>query len=191
MFVGLTVSRDWKKLTFYYFADSYINFNSLVTDLFKIYKTRIWMSAINPASFVTPSAGLQPPGVGPIGYPQEPSADRRHPHESRNYNLSHLTQAPPNLREGLERGDFGGGNAILRNTYVDPYQGLGSGARQHDTALGHGSPSHDPFSPISSNGYGFLDPTGSDYIRAAANNQRTEHPQADWVGGFQGLSLNS
>jgi hypothetical protein len=182
---------DWKKLTFYYFADSYINFNSLVTDLFKIYKTRIWMSAINPASFVTPSAGLQPPGVGPIGYPQEPSADRRHPHESRNYNLSHLTQAPPNLREGLERGDFGGGNAILRNTYVDPYQGLGSGARQHDTALGHGSPSHDPFSPISSNGYGFLDPTGSDYIRAAANNQRTEHPQADWVGGFQGLSLNS
>lgn len=191
MFVGLTVSRDWKKLTFYYFADSYINFNSLVTDLFKIYKTRIWMSAINPASFVTPSAGLQPPGVGPIGYPQEPSADRRHPHESRNYNLSHLTQAPPNLREALERGDFGGGNTILRNTYVDPYQGLGSAARQHDTALGHGSPSHDPFSPIPSNGYGFLDPTGSDYIRAAANNQRTEHPQADWVGGFQGLSLNS
>jgi hypothetical protein len=44
-------SRDWKKLTFYYFADSYINFNSLVTDLFKVYKTRIWMSAMNPAAF--------------------------------------------------------------------------------------------------------------------------------------------
>lgn len=43
--------RDWKKLTFYYYADTYINFNSLVTDLFKIYKTRIWMSAMNPASF--------------------------------------------------------------------------------------------------------------------------------------------
>ncbi|KAK6359335.1 hypothetical protein TWF696_000496 [Orbilia brochopaga] len=42
---------DWKKLTFYYYADTYINFNSLVTDLFKIYKTRIWMSAMNPASF--------------------------------------------------------------------------------------------------------------------------------------------
>lgn len=180
---------DWKKLTFYYFADSYINFNSLVTDLFKIYKTRIWMSAINPASFVTPTAGLQPPGVGPIGYTQEPSTDRRH-HESRNYGVSPLSQAPPNLREALERGDFGGGNAVLRNTYIDPYQGLGSGARQHDTAFGHGSPSHDPFSPISSNGYGFLDPTGSDYLRAASN-QRTEHPQADWVGGFQGLSLNS
>ncbi|KAI1167178.1 PSP1 C-terminal conserved region-domain-containing protein [Nemania serpens] len=57
---------DWKKLTFYYFADCYINFNSLVTDLFKIYKTRIWMSAINPASFASPTLGLQAPsGVGP------------------------------------------------------------------------------------------------------------------------------
>ncbi|KAI5864271.1 hypothetical protein GGS23DRAFT_491081 [Durotheca rogersii] len=57
---------DWKKLTFYYFADSYINFNSLVTDLFKIYKTRIWMSAINPASFASPTLGLQAPsGIGP------------------------------------------------------------------------------------------------------------------------------
>lgn len=53
-------------MTFYYFADSYINFNPLVTDLFKIYKTRIWMSAINPASFVTPVSGLQlPSGLGP------------------------------------------------------------------------------------------------------------------------------
>lgn len=49
-------------MTFYYFAEEYINFNSLVTDLFKIYKTRIWMSAINPASFQTPVGGLQIPG---------------------------------------------------------------------------------------------------------------------------------
>ncbi|KAF4123616.1 Cell fate regulator YaaT, PSP1 superfamily [Geosmithia morbida] len=57
---------DWKKLTFYYFADAYINFNPLVTDLFKIYKTRIWMSAINPASFASPTLGIQAPsGVGP------------------------------------------------------------------------------------------------------------------------------
>lgn len=57
------LTRDWKKLTFYYFADSYINFNSLVTDLFKVYKTRIWMSAMNPASFAHP-AGIHPPGSG-------------------------------------------------------------------------------------------------------------------------------
>ncbi|TGZ79788.1 hypothetical protein EX30DRAFT_350007 [Ascodesmis nigricans] len=58
---------DWKKLTFYYFADSYINFNSLVTDLFKVYKTRIWMSAMNPASFAHPTAGPAPPLPSPLG----------------------------------------------------------------------------------------------------------------------------
>ena len=53
-------------MTFYYFADSYINFNPLVTDLFKIYKTRIWMSAISQLSLPAPSAGLQlPVGRGP------------------------------------------------------------------------------------------------------------------------------
>ncbi|CCU77280.1 PSP1 domain-containing protein [Blumeria hordei DH14] len=50
---------DWKKLTFYYFADTYVNFNSLVADLFRIYKTRIWMSAINPASHASSSNGDQ------------------------------------------------------------------------------------------------------------------------------------
>ncbi|KAG8531100.1 uncharacterized protein KY384_004457 [Bacidia gigantensis] len=61
---------DWKKLTFFYFADSYINFNPLVTDLFKIYKTRIWMSAINTAAIATPHAGLRPPGLSrnPLGH---------------------------------------------------------------------------------------------------------------------------
>ncbi|KAF2840162.1 PSP1-domain-containing protein [Patellaria atrata CBS 101060] len=49
---------DQKKLTFYYFAENYVNFNELVTDLFKSFKTRIWMSAINPASFATPSNAL-------------------------------------------------------------------------------------------------------------------------------------
>lgn len=56
---------DGKKLTFYFFSNEYINFNALVTDLFKMYKTRIWMSAINPASFQSPVSSL---GLTPI-YP--------------------------------------------------------------------------------------------------------------------------
>ncbi|KAK8244457.1 hypothetical protein HDK77DRAFT_478991 [Phyllosticta capitalensis] len=60
---------DYKKLTFFYYADCYINFNHLVTDLFKIYKARIWMSAVNPASFATPSNALSqlppPSNLGP------------------------------------------------------------------------------------------------------------------------------
>ncbi|GAB7355182.1 hypothetical protein MBLNU459_g5741t4 [Dothideomycetes sp. NU459] len=55
---------DWKKLTFYYFSERYVNFNILVTDLFKMYKTRIWMSAINPASFAS-APNQHPSGVGP------------------------------------------------------------------------------------------------------------------------------
>lgn len=54
---------DGKKLTFYFFSNEYINFNALVTDLFKMYKTRIWMSAINPASFQSPVSGM---GLTPI-----------------------------------------------------------------------------------------------------------------------------
>lgn len=42
---------DYRKLTFYYYADRYIDFNSLVQCLFRTFKTRIWMSAINPDSF--------------------------------------------------------------------------------------------------------------------------------------------
>lgn len=58
------IDRDWKKLTFYFYSTEYINFNLLVGDLFKIYKTRIWLSAINPAAFR--SKPNQPPSsIGP------------------------------------------------------------------------------------------------------------------------------
>ncbi|KAH7396566.1 hypothetical protein DE146DRAFT_614119 [Phaeosphaeria sp. MPI-PUGE-AT-0046c] len=58
---------DYHKLTYYYYAETYVNFNELVTDLFKQYKVRIWMSAINPASVVPPGGSMhQPPSaVGP------------------------------------------------------------------------------------------------------------------------------
>jgi hypothetical protein len=64
------VRSDYHKLTYYYYADSYVNFNELVTDLFKQYKVRIWMSAVNPASVVnpaTPNAMRIPPpsAIGP------------------------------------------------------------------------------------------------------------------------------
>ena len=71
-----TFKRDWKKLTFYYFADAYINFNSLVTELFKVYKTRIWMSAINPASFASVSPALHAPGG--LGYGRQSPYRQQH-----------------------------------------------------------------------------------------------------------------
>lgn len=55
---------DWKKLTFYFYAEDYVNFNALVTDLYKVYKVRIWMSAINPQTYPSP-ANKPPSSIGP------------------------------------------------------------------------------------------------------------------------------
>lgn len=58
-------NRDWQKLIFYYYADHFINFKGLVNDLYKLYKVRLWISAVNPASF-SPNAINQPStGTGP------------------------------------------------------------------------------------------------------------------------------
>jgi PSP1 C-terminal conserved region len=54
--------RDYKKLTFYFYAEQYVNFNELVTDLFKVWKLRIWLSAVNPASFSQRANTIRRPG---------------------------------------------------------------------------------------------------------------------------------
>ena len=165
---------DWKKLTFYYFADSYINFNSLVTDLFKIYKTRIWMSAINPASFVTPpTSGLPGPGTMPNPlYGQD--TDRRHQHENRQYGGS---------RDAVDTGrDIPNPVGMLRTAYGDTYQPFAQPSRQ---------PEGDIFGAQAATGFG---PTDSfDYPGSIGSNGATRmHPaQGEWLTRFQGLSLNS
>ena len=57
----LTWCSDFHKLTLFYYADAYVNFNPLVVDIFKLWKIRIWMSAVNPASVVNPAQQMQPP----------------------------------------------------------------------------------------------------------------------------------
>jgi hypothetical protein len=64
---SLTILRDYHKLTFFYYAEEYVNFNELVTDLFKQYKVRIWMSAVNPASVLNPAGMAQVPPPSAIG----------------------------------------------------------------------------------------------------------------------------
>lgn len=58
---------DYHKLTYFYYAEAYVNFNDLVADLFKNYKVRIWMSAVNPASVVNPAGLMQIPPPSAIG----------------------------------------------------------------------------------------------------------------------------
>ncbi|EAU35565.1 conserved hypothetical protein [Aspergillus terreus NIH2624] len=175
---------DWKKLTFYYFADSYINFNSLVTDLFKIYKTRIWMSAINPASFVTPpSAGLQHSNTL---YNQESQADRSHQHDNAPY--SHARDTAESGREAV-----GNPLGLVRNTYPDSFQSFGQGSRMPESGLG-GLASADPFAPYSPHSFGGLDSSYADYATSPGGSSGPPrmHPgPGDWVNRFQGLSLGS
>ncbi|OQD64624.1 hypothetical protein PENPOL_c007G00989 [Penicillium polonicum] len=171
---------DWKKLTFYYFADSYINFNSLVTDLFKIYKTRIWMSAINPASFVTPpTAGLLGPGTMPNPlYGQE--ADRRHQLENRSY---------PASRDTIDTGrEMSTPVGMLRTSHGESYQPFSQSSRHLE------APAHsDVFAPQMPSSFGPAD--SFEYpgnIGASSNGSSRAHPaQGEWTHRFQGLSLNS
>ncbi|KAH8422628.1 PSP1 family protein [Aspergillus melleus] len=174
---------DWKKLTFYYFADSYINFNSLVTDLFKIYKTRIWMSAINPASFVTPpSAGLQSPN--PLGYGQDVQTDRSHQQESRAF-------GPTRDGVNVSREAIPNPLGMLRNAYPESYQSFTQGPRPPESGLGRLG-AVDPFSTYVPNAYTGVEPGYADYASgsgATSGPGRAHAAPGEWMGRFQGLSL--
>ncbi|KAI1315133.1 hypothetical protein EDD11_001280 [Mortierella claussenii] len=50
---------DRRKLTFYFIAERRIDFRELVRDLFKIYKTRIWMYAVSPSMAQASAAALR------------------------------------------------------------------------------------------------------------------------------------
>ncbi|KAI1431739.1 hypothetical protein GGR50DRAFT_697715 [Xylaria sp. CBS 124048] len=201
---------DWKKLTFYYFADSYINFNALVTDLFKIYKTRIWMSAINPASFASPTLGLQAPsGIGPgaVGLGRVSSSnntDRR----TNQAQESQGTFAPANQTGRSFPQAF---NAPFNATDRPPagnstYPPTGF---SYPSYLNYGgsprAPGYMPGMMQTLDGYGASFPQNGDYSSAMRTRPSNSHDNApshdqaqpnmaaqnDWTGGFQGLSLNS
>ncbi|KAI0205517.1 hypothetical protein F4808DRAFT_455743 [Astrocystis sublimbata] len=202
---------DWKKLTFYYFADSYINFNSLVTDLFKIYKTRIWMSAINPASFASPTLGLQAPsGVGPgaVGMVRAAGSnntDRRanQPQDSQgtfaNANPTSRSFQPPTFISPFntaERPSAAGPAYPASTLSYATYPNYGSAPRAASFMPGV-VPTMDPYGASFSQNGDF-----SAMSRARFPNPHdapTSHDQAqpgiatpnEWVGGFQGLSLNT
>lgn len=141
------------------------------------------MSAINPASFVTPpGAGLQgSSGMANPLYSQDgPHADRRNQHEGRAYG---------GARDPAESGLDGIQNPVgmPRNVFTDSYQPFAQPSRQ--------DPGHsDAFAPYSPTSYGPLETGFSDYApdNSGSNGAARMHPaQGEWVGRFQGLSLNS
>ncbi|KAK3304341.1 uncharacterized protein B0T15DRAFT_237546 [Chaetomium strumarium] len=199
---------DWKKLTFYYFADTYINFNSLVTDLFKIYKTRIWMSAINPASFASPPLGLQAPsGVGPgaVGVNRSATSTRRQEsqQEPQAAAYSGSNQGGRGMQPSFAT-SFSADRALAPALNYPaanyPYNGYSSFGNA-------GRPGAIPYTPGMMQGPDAFSGTlsqGADYTRLARfpSPQSASGPQhdqtisslgaqGDLLGSFQGLSLNS
>lgn len=196
-------------MTFYYFADAYINFNSLVTDLFKIYKTRIWMSAINPASFASPTLGLQAPsGIGPgaVGVGRGSSNSERRPaHAQQDQQAGTYSggsqggrgfQAPFSQPFNGERPTVSPSGYPQPNYPFNQFAGFGNGSRPGNVAYVTGM-----IPPMDSYQAGFSQ--GADYaaMRSRFPNQGSPgpheqgivqmNPQGDWVGAFQGLSLNT
>jgi cell fate regulator YaaT (PSP1 superfamily) len=64
---------DRNKLTFYFIADRRIDFRELVRDLFRIYKTRIWMCAVDKTSprMINYLGGLVPVHSAPLEEEEE------------------------------------------------------------------------------------------------------------------------
>lgn len=212
-FANLIRIRDWKKLTFYYFADAYINFNSLVTDLFKIYKTRIWMSAINPASFASPTLGIQAPsGVGPgaVGVNRTSSSnERRHnpqqqDHQPQQQSFAMRAQAARGFQPSMTSPFTSDKNALPGQAYPGTAYGYGQGAAAGNapgvSAFGQGMvPNMEGMSSVGFQQLGdfqsmrhrFPTPQSVPSPNPRSQGVSPLGQQNDWAAAFQGLSLNT
>ena len=196
------LKRDWKKLTFYYFADSYINFNSLVTDLFKVYKTRIWMSAMNPASFAHPS-GLHPPGSGiaqsnPLVSIGESSNDPLHSqygNQGQAYS-AYPSNGPASMVGGNQRGSAQ--QAAMQQQQQQQQQqhiSMAGFPPRHSPVAGF-PPRHSPVAPdfIPQSGYshgqGYMNGLSPQQNSYAMGDSHGHHNNDVWMA-LQGLSLGT
>ena len=168
-----------------------------MTDLFKIYKTRIWMSAINPASFLTPVAGLQlPSGLGPGAFNTETDTYSSSRH--------HKTEMGNPIFGAFDRlWDTNQGAAIssvpFAHVYSQPFQPQDVDNRQIDQLPidyrpgGPQASGHQP--PYASASYHLQDVRPPDYAvrpHSGSGEARKPHVLAtDWGHAFQGLSLGS
>ena len=195
--------RDWKKLTFYYFADTYINFNSLVVDLFKIYKTRIWMSAINPASFASPTLGIQAPsGIGPgaVGVNRAPGGERRQTPQSQDQQPQALGR---NYRPAFTQSFAGDRGIPSASTYPQANYAYGNGPFSSNRG---NVASYAPGLSTGADNYaggfkqqGDFQALGQSFAGAQNLPSPSRHTtgvspipsQHDWTAAFQGLSLNT
>lgn len=196
--------RDWKKLTFFYFADSYINFNPLVTDLFKIYKTRIWMSAINTAAIGSPGGSHHlpnGPGHGAFSPELDEYSMRRHTRQDPSPTSTGISQtalgAPDHGWDpNRDIGSIGG--LTYPQLYGQPFQAPGFDMRQ----LSQYPMDYRHLGPHAVNPQASFNSLDYDAPNLHHNSSFTSQPEdrndvarerqdpaRDWTQAFQGLSL--
>ncbi|GMM36228.1 hypothetical protein DASC09_035530 [Saccharomycopsis crataegensis] len=105
--LGAEYQWDRRKLTFYYVANKRIDFRDLVKDIFRIYKTRIWMCAVTPTdmsikdsivdeSMIPPPQQFQFPPA-PNATPMKVDAHQRQPSLIRHENLDSISSINSDL----------------------------------------------------------------------------------------------
>ena len=137
--VNINIRRDFQKLIFYYYADHYINFKDLITELYRIYKTRIWLSAVNPASFSQHAQGQLPSAMGPGALSGGPGGD------DRSYTMAYGADADP---YGAIRP-----YSIGYDTYNPNYPGIPGVANSFAPANGGLAGSSIDHGPLASSGF--------------------------------------
>jgi hypothetical protein len=168
------------------------------------------MSAINPASFASPSLGLQAPsGIGPgaVGVSRGAQAERRPQSEQSSFGVSQSGQRgypgafpPQPFTSPIDRGTIPP-TAFQPSGYTYGYSPFGAAPRNVGVSPGGYVPMIDPFAgfPTSADFQGlparFPSPhasppnhDGSEYGRQSSG---LGTPNDTWIGAFQGLSMNT
>jgi len=111
----------------------------------------------------------------PLYSQDAPHSERRHQQDGRSYSG----------RDGSDAGEgLPNPGGMLRAPFTDSYQPFVQSSRQDGQA--------DPFAPYSPTSYGPLETGFSDFSGdAGSSGARLHSTQNEWLGRFQGLSLNS
>lgn len=162
------------------------------------------MSAINPASFVTPVAGLQlPSGLGPGAF--NPDADLHSSRQPQKTSVGYPVVSPSSATQGAfdrrwEHNQDAGSNGLsYPHMYPQAYQPLGLETHQQDHAAvdyGAGGQQHPSLqAQYAAAPYPLADLQHPAYVlQPDSVNGAVRKPQLsrnDWNHSFQGLSLGS
>lgn len=161
------------------------------------------MSAINPASFVTPTSSLNvPPPFAAIGVQggRSSPATRRRQQGHNNFAQNSLGGYSENVEQS--RNLTGAAGTGLRSPYFNPYQGLNVGTSLQSQAqdmAGFPNAMYGPLgttdrlTPYTGHHYAMLDPNAPSFSTSHRPISRPipgeRSPGQEWTGNFQSLTL--